>query len=293
MHKEIRVVDEAKNIVRITTVDERWYSMPGTNEVTGLPEFKFLPSSTWIADSYPKGIGFYKWLAEKGWDEAKALKESAGTRGTKVHRALDYLEENGVFPIDTILEGEPMATDELECIMSFAAWHEKEQPQLLAKEMTVFGDDYAGTLDRIYRIDGRVWVVDFKTSQYIWESMKLQISSYSHAHIDIKALGITEDEWASRGLAVLQVGYRMNKNRYKFTEIEDKYELFKVARIIWENENKNASVQEKDFPLIIKLKKEQDNGTVKRPSKKEQQLDNVTGGGECSSEVPGLQNHPV
>ena len=33
-----------------------------------------------IAGHYPKGIAFYKWLAEKGWDESQALKSAAGDK---------------------------------------------------------------------------------------------------------------------------------------------------------------------------------------------------------------------
>jgi hypothetical protein len=258
MFKEIKTVDKDKGIVRVTTMDERWYSRPIVDKVTGLPSgYEWLPSSTWIADYYPKGIGFYKWLAGNGWDESQALKEAAGTRGTKVHQALDFLEESRELSIDMQFEGQALATEELDAILSFVLWHNETKPQLLAKEMTVFGPDYAGTLDRIYRIDGRVWIVDFKTSQQIWESMKMQISSYSHADIDYKALHITDEEWANRGLAVLQVGYRLNRKHFKFTEIEDKYELFKVARVIWENENSGDKPKERDYPLIITLPKEQ------------------------------------
>lgn len=262
MIKEIKVIDKEKNIVRITCSDERWYAVPGANSSTGLPEFKYLPSSTWIADYYPKGIGFFKWLASKGWDESQAQKESAGERGTKIHKSIDFLEEMGAFPIDTVIDGDELSADELEAIMAFSSWWNENKPEVLARELVVFGDGYAGTLDRIYRINGQVYIVDFKTSQHIWESMLLQISSYSHARIDYKLLGITDKEWEDRKLAVLQVGYKMNKKRYKFTEIPDKYELFKVARLIWENENSKSEVRQMNFPLVIKLEKqkEQENG---------------------------------
>ena len=260
MKKEIKTIDKTKGIVRITTVDERWYARPGKDPETGLPVIDYFPSSTWIAGCYPKGIGFWKWLAEKGWDEAQAIKESRGTSGSKTHQAIDYLEENGKLPIDMVFEDEPLAIEELEAIMGFVRWWDENKPETLAGEMTVFGDGYAGTLDRIYRIGGQIWIVDFKTSQYIWTSMKIQISSYSHADVDIKSLGITQEEWDNRKLAVLQVGYRMNKRRFKFTEIEDRFDLFKISKVIWETENPQAKVQEKDFPLIIKLQKEKDNG---------------------------------
>lgn len=274
MQKEIKIIDSEKQIIRITCLDERWYSKPGKNKETGLPEFTFYPSSTWIAGMYPKGIGFYKWLADKGWNEAQAIKEAAGNKGSKVHQATELLEKAGELPIETVFinadtgMAETLSTEELECVFSFSKWHSETKPQILANEMTVFGDGYAGTLDRIYRIQGQIFIVDLKTSQQIWEEYKLQVSSYSNAEIDYLKLGITKEEWANRKMAILQIGYRLNKNGYKFTEIEDKFELFKMAKAIWANENANARPKQKDYPLVIKLKGQENavNHTVAKVS---------------------------
>jgi hypothetical protein len=76
MKKEIREVKDG--IVQITTVDERWY-VKALKDEEGILKVVFVPSITWIAGHYPKGIAFYKWLAGKGWDEAEALKQSALT----------------------------------------------------------------------------------------------------------------------------------------------------------------------------------------------------------------------
>lgn len=266
MQKQIRNVDKEKGIMQVTTVDERWYFRPKANATTGLPEFEYFPSSTWISSMYPKSKGFWMWLAEHGWDESEAIKNAAGDRGSKVHAATETLEKQGELSIDTVFKNnrtemvETLTTEELDCIMSFAKWHEDMNPQVLATEMTVFGDFYAGTLDNIYRINGQIYIVDKKTSKQIWEEMKLQVSSYSHAHIDYVALGITKEEWESRKLAILQLGYPLNKNKYKFTEIEDKYDLFKIAYQIWLNENPNSKPKQKDYPLIIKIKKEAKDG---------------------------------
>jgi hypothetical protein len=57
------------------------------NPVTKFPEFRYVPPVTWIAGHYPKRIAFYKWFAEKGWDESQALKSAAGDKGSKLHEA--------------------------------------------------------------------------------------------------------------------------------------------------------------------------------------------------------------
>jgi hypothetical protein len=88
MKKDIINKDKERGIVQITTFDERWYARPTEDPITKLPRFEFVPSVTWIADHYPKGVGFYKWLANKGWDEAEAIKSAAGDKGSKVHLAI-------------------------------------------------------------------------------------------------------------------------------------------------------------------------------------------------------------
>lgn len=66
MKKLNRDVDEKKGIVQITTYDERWYAQKIRDPNPGVPTVLFVPSVTWVAESYPKGIGFYRWLADKG-----------------------------------------------------------------------------------------------------------------------------------------------------------------------------------------------------------------------------------
>lgn len=259
MQKEIRVIDQSKGIVQITTPDERYYSISTTNAKTGLPEYQYIPSVTWIAGYYPKGIAFYKWLADKGWDDSQALKISAGNRGSRVHAVTEILESGGEFDITTQVESvdgtrQELDALELTAVNSFINWHVETKPVCLAKELTVFGDGYAGTIDRIYLIDGKVWIVDLKTSKQIWEEMILQISAYAHASVDIEQLGITPEQWANKGLAILQIGYCMNKRGWKLTEVEDKIQLFKMAQAIHANENPASKPKQIEIPLKLKLK---------------------------------------
>ena len=53
--------------------------------------------------------------------------------------------------------------------------------------------------------------------------------------------------------AILQLGYSANKMGYKFTEIEDAFELFQVAQKIWQNEIKTNTpgFTQRDFPIIL------------------------------------------
>jgi len=236
---EIRQIEG--DIIRITTPDERWYKKKG--------DVLWRPSSSWICEYLPKGIAFYKWLASTGWDEAEAIKEAAGNRGSKVHHAIERLLLGNPVTIedrfqDSNGEEAELTVEEWECLLGFQNWFIEARPKVIATEQTVFNDEewYAGTLDLIAKIDDQVYIIDFKTSQNIHLSHQAQLSSYLHCD------GIKADK-----LGILQIGYRRNKSLYKFTEIPDRFDLFLAAKTIWANENEGKQPPQREYPRIIKL----------------------------------------
>ncbi len=264
MKKIIREVDLKKGIVQVTISDERWYLKQTTNPTTGLPEIKAVPSSTWIASHYPKGIEYFKWLANKGWDEAEAIKSAAGGRGSKVHNAIESIFKGEEVRIDSKFmnpqteQQEELTLEEVDCVLSFLAWYEEEKPEVICYEINVFSDKYgyAGTIDLVCKIRGVLWVIDFKTSQFIWPSHRIQVSSYGKiietGEHDIPAIPTPDTSYFQKPkLGILQLGYRMNKKKFKFTELEDKFDLFLAAKQIWAEETSGQSISKKDYPIVL------------------------------------------
>ena len=235
-----RIVKEIKeDVVQITVCDERWYQIGDD----------FLPSVTWICSFFPKGIAFHKWLASKGWDEAEAIKSAAGDKGSKVHSAIEDLIDGKTIPMEaryynrTTEQDEELTLEEYECLMAFKDWYLTEKPEILEKELVVVNKEkeYAGTLDIVCKLKGELWIVDCKTGQYIWPEHELQISGYKPAYGKPVRLGI------------LQLGFRRNKRRWKFTEVKDKFSLFLAARTIWAAETEKVRPLKKDYPLSLCL----------------------------------------
>jgi hypothetical protein len=112
MKKIIRVADPKRGITQITVADERWYLKPSTDPISELPIYQPVPSVTWIAGFWPKGVGFYKWLADKGWDEAQAAKEAAGDNGSRVHLAIEKILRGEEFRIDTKVEDKGKSSEQ-------------------------------------------------------------------------------------------------------------------------------------------------------------------------------------
>ncbi len=259
-------MDAEKGIVQVTIADERWYFKPTNDPVSGVPVFKAVPSSSWISSFYPKGVEFYKWLATKGWDESQAIKNAAGIRGTKIHTAIGYVLEGKEVRIDSKFtnpqngQEEELTLEECDGILSFVRWYKETKPEILAWEYHVFNDkhNYAGTIDLLCKIRGVLYVVDFKTGQYIWPEYELQVSSYRQAVID-GFHGIESIKGATDAkMAILQVGYQKNKNQFKFTELEPKFPLFLAAQQIWADQHAGDQPSKKDYPIILspEVKKE-------------------------------------
>lgn len=263
MKKYIKQVNEEKGLVQVTTQDERWYFKQGINKETGLPEMSSVPSVTWIAGYYPKGIGFYKWLAEHGWDEAESLKVSAGDKGSMIHEAIDVILAGCEVRIDSAFinkstgKMEELTIDECDAILSFVKWQGENKPITIVKDYTIYSSKYgyAGTIDHIYMKEGEevAYLQDFKSGQNIFREHEMQVSAYKQALLEdaelmekFTELGIKEVK-----LELLQIGYKRNKNGYKVNEVEDCFDLFLTARKIWEKETNGEKPKQKDYPIIL------------------------------------------
>lgn len=236
------------NVYQVTTIDERWYAIPG-EDPAGNPIYRYIPSVTWICQSYPKEIFFYKWLAEKGWDEAQAIKQTAGDKGSKVHHAIEKLiDGETIKATDKIKDSDGQEVEfepeEWEAVISFYDWVQEVKPKFLASETLAINKEYgyAGMIDCIAEINGKKTLIDWKTSQSIWTEYELQLSAYAHAD------GIEVDQ-----VAILQIGYKRNKKKYKWNIIDDKFDIFLNARAIWESEHGKEKPRQIDMPLEIKL----------------------------------------
>ncbi|MBX3498092.1 MAG: PD-(D/E)XK nuclease family protein [Alphaproteobacteria bacterium] len=289
MKKVIRETDEKRGIVQITVADERWYTKPGKDPASGIPVYTPVPSVTWIAGFWPKGVGFYKWLADKGWDEAEAAKQAAGDKGSRVHLAIERILRGEEFRIDTKVEDKSRSTEEIAaltelsyeellCVKSFIDWRNEVKPEIIANEITVFSEihGYAGTVDLICRIDGVPYVIDFKTSKNVWKEYELQVSAYRQALENGENPIYERNENGTEtsklvdlsGLktAILQVGYERNKAGYKFTEIEDAFPLFTVAQQIWKAEigDNTPGFTKRDFPIVLSPGKSKESASAEK-----------------------------
>ena len=71
----------------------------------------------------------------------------------------------------------------LKPVKAFLGWEEECKPEWIYAERKVYCDKYkyAGTVDAVAKINGRVCVIDFKTSKKIYKPYHLQVTAYAQA----------------------------------------------------------------------------------------------------------------
>ncbi len=224
------------------TLSQHWYNVwkAKKNGKKGLFLGTF-PSSTTILNAYPQSPQLTQWIAEKGWSESQRIKSEAGERGTRIHAACDLLEEGKE------LRKSDYSLEEWYKICSFVDWYNEYQPEMIAMEIQVFSKagGYAGRLDRIYKINGEITVLDFKSSRSLHEHFPLQFASYAKAVEENTDLEIAQT-------AALQLG-ASNKNGYRFVvypDWRDHYKVFENVRAVWQYEYFDSKKNPKKPPVL-------------------------------------------
>lgn len=236
------------------TLDEHWYEVFLRRKSLGI-----FPSSSTITKAYPQSAFLTKWIADEGWDNAQKKKEAGGARGTAVHKGIDALiggEELSFVPgwlFHAI--NRSFTLDEWSRLNAWLKWYnDYSRPEIIASEMPIFSKKYgyAGTLDRIYRIDNKYVLYDDKTSGTIYDHFKLQIASYANAVEEMTDIEISE-------IAVLQLGAK-NKNNYRVALYPDWRDHFQAFLNVFETWKYDRGYNEEgfkppvlDLPEILKL----------------------------------------
>jgi len=164
------------------------------------------------------------WYAKTGAAKAKeVLKKRAGF-GSTVHKL-----------IEVSLSGEVISKDNydeflMESIDLFNKWKAKHEllPEAMEQHLWSEKYQYAGTCDCICKLDGKLMILDWKTSRGIYDEYWLQMSAYVQAFYELTGLKVD-----SVGILQIRDGeYQFITKTYD--EIMSKYfNVFIAAQIIY------------------------------------------------------------
>ena len=125
------------------------------------PQGKKYKSITTILGSEPKQ-GIEEWVKRVGEEEANRIKRKAADRGTKLHKVCEDYINNEL----TDLKLTKMMPDLKQNFSTIKKYIDERVGRVYAQEQALYSDRYrmAGRVDLICEWDGKLSIVDFKTS---------------------------------------------------------------------------------------------------------------------------------
>lgn len=151
----------------------------------------FYPSVTSILGSLPVDPFFLEWVKDVGHN-ADLLRNRAAKEGTEVHNAIERLLAGEIIQWQN-LKGEAQYNLTVwRMILKFVDFYQTHKPETLGSEMFLYSDKYryAGTTDYLCKLNGEVWLIDFKTSNHLSKSYDLQLAAYAKALEELKGIHV-------------------------------------------------------------------------------------------------------
>jgi hypothetical protein len=159
-----------KKAKRLDILDKRYYFSERLN--------KYFPSLTHvIKNGAPMDPHLLKWFKSNGFNADVLIKE-AGDFGSKVH---DMIDRN--IKGENIVMANPDGTynysmEQWESFLKFVDFMETNKVEPIANEIILISEflNTGQTIDMVCKINGKTWIVDFKTSNYISKDHFIQIA---------------------------------------------------------------------------------------------------------------------
>ena len=110
------------------------------------------------------------------------VRDQAATKGSYVHDAIeDYIQNNNELDLDSVMAA--YRTEVGYAYGSFKSWWNiisKRNVRIIMQEQKLVCPWFGGTLDLLIEIDGKVYLLDFKTSNYPSYKYFIQLAAYRY-----------------------------------------------------------------------------------------------------------------
>jgi hypothetical protein len=247
-HSFNRILEISDDHKQITLPDSRYYRRNG----------QYYPSVTYVLGYYPKGKHFEEWLKNMG-RSADYIVRKAAEDGTKVHEmAESYLNGEEVSFLNQY--GTPQYDPDIWLMfLRFVEFWETYNPKLIETEVHLFSDELkvAGTCDLVCEIDGKIWLLDLKTSNYIQTTYEIQTAVYGQCYEEcygkkIDNYGILWLKSSKRKLNVEKMSGKGWEVVLSTRTFEENIDIFKTVRRLFDLENPNDSPIFTEFKTSVK-----------------------------------------
>jgi len=184
--------------------DDRWYHIGE----------KWLPSVTSILWAYPSPH-LVQLIGVVGAENMEVRKQIAAERGSRVHDALSKNAE---------VDRKDFDDNEWLYLMRAKLFFDEYKPQLVMNEEVVWSEEhgYAGRVDRVVTMSGKMVLLDFKTG-YVGREAWLQLAALRRA-LD-ETYGILVESWG-----IVELNSR-GKQGWAYRPIEERSDVEKLIKV--------------------------------------------------------------
>lgn len=141
-----------------------------------------VPRVTAIISKCIHNDGLMYWANSLGFKHQSYSKtlQLAADIGTYAHNAIDMYLDNSDYEMNSM----ETPFESRMAYQSFLKWFEEinkvAKVKVLMHEKTLVCKYFGGTLDGLYEINGRVYLIDYKTSNHVTERYTLQLAAYRY-----------------------------------------------------------------------------------------------------------------
>ena len=176
---------------------------------------KRIPRVTEVLSAMLHEDGLMNWANGLGWKRIsyRAFMKDASDKGTYSHLAVEkYLRTGSLDLNDLEIADERIISVVESCMDGFIQWwkmiHRKYKTvEIIFIEESMLHPYFGGTCDCLLKLDGKYWLVDFKTSNHMNFKYSLQLAAYRFLLRELKGIEIS-------GASVL----RMSKTDHNYEE---------------------------------------------------------------------------
>jgi len=161
--------------------------MPTPSKGYFLPDGSRIPGTTTVIGRFKDSGGLLQWAFKQGQSGASHLyeqAEKAADIGTLAHSMVEK-HINGEDAM-TVLNGaaEDMKDKATNAYKQFVSWANQSKVELLSKyqeiQLVSPTHKFGGTPDAIGKIDGQIVLLDWKTSNAVYQDYLIQLAAYGH-----------------------------------------------------------------------------------------------------------------
>lgn len=215
------------------------------------------PRVTKIVEIKAKPALYHFYANMESFAAGERVKKQSAAEGTMIHEAVEAILTGGKPDPDPSI---------MPSIAAFADFIEKKNIQVdkdfVEHRLVNFEHRYAGTLDAIAMIDGKLGILDIKTSQEIYRDYNLQTSAYIAAMKDIVKkletrwiLRIDQDRECAKCGATLRVKGGRKKIKVQWGNRLGRNCLHEWGPLTGRIELKEFPCWEKDFEAFLGAKR--------------------------------------